>query len=183
MKRCLVLLCLACSCSSPPAPGQSEGATEAFKQWIQAAVDGNAQKTFDMLSLACKSEWIYKLLEQNDPTARQWRGTLTGPARTDLDLWWGRAHKEQSGRVYLLEPTVAADPSFFRLYQTYFTQAAGEIRAEFSRLQIAQVYSDDTGVTLTAKPSPTAAPVLCGFVFEGGGWKLDHMLEPVSRRR
>lgn len=181
MKKLVLLVVFAASCAADP-PTASREAREAFEEWIRAGIDGNADKSFAMMSSAMKAEWLYARLEEGDPLARRWRGEMKGGARTDLDLWWGLTHKTQNGRSEPLSASVLSHPSTVKLFKEYFAQTAGAIRNQFSRLQIANIYSDDTGVTISVNFGQGSMTQLYGLVVEGDGWKIDSYAQPRGGR-
>jgi len=58
----------------------------------------------------------------------------------------------------------------------------GGIRAQMSRLQIAQVYGEDSGVTVAVKNGVNSTE-LYGLVFERDGWKIDGHRQPLTQGR
>ena len=135
-----------------------------------------------MFSDAKKSEWLYERLEENDPFARRWRGELGGTARTDLDLWWGIAHTNRNGRTEPLRPSVLDHPSFRNLFKEYFIQPRAPSRPS-SRVEISNVYGDDTGITVAVKCGVGAPTELYGLVFEHDGWKIDSYRQPLTSQK
>jgi hypothetical protein len=173
------LLLLLASCATP-VPTPSDTAKQSFQSWANAAKAGDAEKTLDGFSDAKKSEWLYQLLEENDPIARRWRGELTGAVRTNLDLWWGVTHKKGNGRAEVLHVSVLTHPSFVQMFREYFLQTASAIRASFSKLEVIQVYGDDTGVTVVVKCGLGMPSELYGLVYERDGWKIDTYRQPLT---
>jgi hypothetical protein len=49
-----------------------------------------------------------------------------------------------------------------------------------SRLQIAQVYGDDSGVTVAVR-NGVGATELYGMIYERDGWKIDAHRQPLSQ--
>jgi hypothetical protein len=182
MRKLAALLLLAASCAKDD---KKENAVVrgAFEEWVKYNIDGNAEKSLEMLSDAKRSEWLYDRLEENDGLARRWRGELSGPARTDLDLWWGIAHQHKSGRADILKDSVLNHPSFIRLYRDYFAQNAALIRGQFSRLEILKVYADDTGITIVVKCGMGAPTELYGLTFERESWKIDSYAQPLAMQK
>jgi hypothetical protein len=156
---------------------------KAFEDWVKLTMAGDAEKSLAMLSDAKKSEWLYDRLEENDPLARRWRGELTGTARTELDLWWGVAHKRRSGRAEILKESVLAHPTFVQLFRDYFGQTASAIRTQFSRLEILKIYADDTGITVIVKCGMGAPTEMYGLIFEREGWKIDSYAQPLAMQK
>jgi hypothetical protein len=182
VRKFAALLLVAASCATEE-PKETEQVRKAFEDWAKATMAGNAEKSLAMLSDAKKSEWLYDRLEENDPLARRWRGELSGPARTDLDLWWGVAHKRRSGRAESLKDTVLAHPAFIQLFKDYFGQTATAIRTQFSRLEIMKVYADDTGITVIVKCGMGAPTEMYGLIFEREGWKIDTYRQPLAMQK
>lgn len=189
MRKSAALLCLAlASCggddlvsdSSPTK--RSDSAREAFQNWVKAAVAGDGIRTFAMLSDGNKSAWLYDRLEEGDSSARRWRAELTGTARTDLDLWLGVAKKRGNGRDEPLPSSVLLDKSLQDLFVEFFVRTQEGIRVQMSRLQIAQVYGDDSGVTVAVR-NGVGATELYGLIYERDGWKIDAHRQPLTPGR
>ncbi len=188
MKKLAVLLCLALGACGETESGKAMGearsksARDAFETWVKAAVAGDAKMTFHMLSDGNKSGWVFDRLEEGDASARRWRSELTGTARTELDLWWGVAKKRESGRDEPLPSSVLVHPSLAELFTEFFVRTEGGIRVQMSRLQIAQVYGDDSGVTVAVR-NGVGATELYGMIYERDGWKIDAHRQPLSQSK
>jgi hypothetical protein len=186
-KLAVLLLWSLASCGGPEKSSEmdaarSKSARDAFENWVRAAVGGDSTKTFDMLSDGNKSGWIYDRLEEGDPSARRWRGELTGTARTELDLWWGVAKQRSSGRDEPLPSSVLLHPSLAQLFAEYFVRTETGIRVQMSRLQISQIYGDDSGVTVAVR-NGVGATELYGMIYERDGWKIDAHRQPLSQNK
>ncbi len=178
-------LLLALPSCSPAEPTQVETARAAFQDWMKALAEADSARTFRMMSDANKSQWLYERLEENDPPARRWRGDMSergkadpkaAIARTDLDLWWAQAHKNGNGRDEPLPETVLEDPTFVVLWNEYIKKNANALKFRMSRVQIGQIYADDSGVTVAARTGTKTE--LWGLVYERDGWKVDNYREP-----
>jgi len=178
VRRFVTVLLLAAGCASHE-PKQTDVARKSIEDWARAASAGDADKTLAMLSDARKSEWLFERLEENDPIARRWRGELTGAPRTDLDLWWGLAHRSGSGREPL-RATVLAHPTFAQLFREYFMQSAVAIKNQLSKLEVTNIYGDDTGITVVVRCGAGAPTELYGMVYERDGWKIDTYRQPLA---
>jgi hypothetical protein len=165
------LVLLAVSCSEPLR--QTDFARKAFEDWAKAAAAGDAEKTLAGFTDAKKSEWLFERFVEDDEIVRRWRGRLTGEPRTNLDLWLGVVKRQGSGRASVLPPNVLDHPSFVDMFREYFAQTAKAIRDSLSRVQIAEVYGDDSGITVAVKTSPGSPTVLYGLLYENNGWKID----------
>jgi len=176
-----VLVLLAVSCAE--GPKQTDFAKKAFQDWAKAAASGDAVKTLAGFSDARKSEWLYERFLENDAIARRWRGSLTGEARTQLDLWLGVSGRHGNGRTEPLQPIVLDHPSFIAMFGEYFTLTARGIRDSLSRAEVAQVYGDDSGVTVAVKSGPGTPTELYGLIFENNGWKIDTYRQPLNGGR
>jgi hypothetical protein len=177
----LLLAAVPASCQ-PDTVDKKESARTAFEDWVRACAEGDAAKVFHGLSDGNKSGWVYERLEESDALARRWRGDLTGLARTDLDLWLGVAKKRADGRQEPLPQTVLTHPSLKTLFTELFTRDAGAIKLQMSRLAVAQVYGDDSGVTVAVK-NGLGSTELYGMVYERDGWKIDAHRQPLSGGR
>ena len=178
MRRFAAVLLLAAGCASQEAK-QTDVARKSFEDWAKATAAGDVEKSLGMLSDARKSEWLFQRLEEGDPIATRWRGELTGVARTELDLWWGIAHRSGNGREPL-RATVLAHPSFIKLFREYFTLSAGAIKNQFSKLEVTNAYGDDSGITIAVRCGAGAPTELYGLIFERDGWKIDTYRQPLG---
>jgi len=178
VRRFIAVLLLAAGCASQE-PKQTEVARKMFEEWARAAATGDAEKTLSMFSDAKKSEWLFERLEENDALARRWRGELTGGPRTDLDLWWGLSHKKGSGRDPVAA-TVLGHPTFIQLFREYFMRTVTAIKNQFSRLEVTNIYGDDTGITVAVKCGAGAPTEMYGLVYERDGWKIDSYRQPLA---
>jgi hypothetical protein len=178
VKRFFAVLLLAAGCATSE-PKQTDIAKKTFEEWAKSAVAGDAEKTLAMLSDARKSEWLFERLEENDGIARRWRGELSGPVRTDLDLWWGISHRNGNGREPL-RASVLTHPSFIQMFREYFMQSAGAIKTQFSKLEVTNIYGDDTGITVSVRCGVGAPTELYGLVYERDGWKIDTYRQPLT---
>jgi len=177
----MILIALSPSCG-PSTLDRSGSAKVTFEDWVRACVAGDAPKVFNGMSDAYKSGWLFDRFDEADPTTRRWRGELTGEARTDLDLWLGVAKKRETGRESILPISVLQHPSLTGLFKELFMKTYGGIKIQMSRIQIAQVYSDDSGVTVAVKNSMSSTE-LYGLVYERDGWKIDAHRQPLTQSR
>ena len=173
----LVLGVLAPACG-PSTYDRAGSARDMFEDWIRACVSGDGAKVFHGMSDAYKSGWLFDRIEESDSAARRWRGELTGLARTDLDLWLGVARQKSSGRDSVLPPSVLDHPSFEGLFKELFMKDLGAVQLQMSRVQIANVYSDDSGVTVAVKNGLNSTE-LYGLIYERDGWKVDAHRQPL----
>ncbi len=180
MKRLAALLFVLTASCGGDTKDPSVAAVKAFENWVKAFVAGDGDTVFDGMSDGLKSGWVFDRLEDADPEARRWRGELTGPARTDLDLWLGLAKKRNDGRKDNLPPRVLAHPSLRELFKTYFVNE-GRLRSQMSRLAIGQAFADDSGVTVAVK-NGQGSTELYGLVVEGDRWKVDAHREPLGQQ-
>jgi hypothetical protein len=169
---------LLAACSGPQS--RELDARGAFEGWVAANVAGDAEKSFGMLSASYKSEWLYQLLEENDGRARDWRGALTGSARTDLDLWLLYSRKTRQDRAEVLPETVLRHPSLVSLYRQHFVDQFDRVKAEFSGMSIVNVYSDTTGATVTVR-NVRGGTELFAMTVEMGGWKIHNHRGPLRQ--
>jgi hypothetical protein len=181
VKKLAALLLLTASCAAEQTK-EVDLARKQFEEWKTAAAAGDAEKTLSGLSDVRKSEWLFQLLEENDGLAKRWRGELTGGPRTDLDLWWGIAHRNGSGRERL-NASVLYHPSFIALFRDYFTLTASEIKRQMAKLEILKVYGDESGITITVRQGPGARSEMYGMVYEHDGWKVDTYSEGLTTQK
>ena len=177
----LILGSLAPSCG-PGTLDRAANARDMFEDWVRACVAGDAPKVFHGMSDGYKSGWLYDRLNEADSTTRRWRGELSGPARTDLDLWLGVAKKDDTGRESPLPSSVLDHPSLSALFKELFMKDYGGIKMQMSRVSIAQVYADDSGVTVAVKNGLNATE-LYGLIYERDGWKIDAHRQPLTQGR
>lgn len=181
MRKVAALLLLAASCAEPPK--NTDIARKAFEEWARAAVAGDAEKTLAGFTDARKSEWLFERFLENDLIVRRWRGQMTGDARTQLDLWLGVAKRQGNGRDQPLTSIVLDHPSFAPMFREYFIQTAQGIKDSFSRMEIAQVYGDDQGVTVAVRSGPGSPTELYELVYERSGWRINNYKQPLNGGR
>jgi hypothetical protein len=158
------------SCTSIPDGSTARGT---FEAWVRAAIAGDADTTFGMLSAPNRSEWLFQRLQGDDEIVRRWRGDLSGtPHRTDLDLWWGHCKTNRGARAERLPNSVLTHPSLLSLWREYFAQEAPATKHWMSKLEIVKVYEDETGATVSIR-NVSGRMELYGMVPEPGGWKID----------
>lgn len=179
----LALLALVgASCSSSDTIDRKESARLGFEAWVRDCVNGDSTKVFHGMSDGNKSGWLFDRLEESDASARRWRGELTGQARTDLDLWLGVARRRGNGRDEPLPSSVLTHPSLDALFKELFMRTYDGIRLQMSRLQVSDVFSDDSGVTVSVK-NGLGSTELYGMVYERDGWKIDAHRQPLTQGR
>ena len=184
MKKAVVLVILGAlgmSCG-PTKVDTAVQARGTFEDWVRACVAGQPIKVFAGMSDGYKSGWLYERLSESDTTTRRWRADLTGQARTDLDLWYGVAKKRDSGREEPLPTSVLIHPTLTALFSELFMRDYSGVQLQMSRLQIAKVYTDDTGVTVAVK-NGLSTTELYGMVYERDGWKVDAHRQPLNPGR
>ncbi len=174
----LALAGLLASCAST-GPKPEEAALETFKQWVRDTVAGNAEASFAGLAPAYQSEWLYLRAADNDGVYRDWRGALTGTARTELDIWYEfcKRTRAKSGRAEEAPASVLRHPSLQGLWKTYFAAEAKAVAFQLSRLEIIKAYADESGVTIAVR-SAAQRTELYGLALTGGGWKIDNYRQP-----
>jgi len=170
VRKCVAAVVLAASCAGNPLQDQ---AREAFEQWRQALLAGDAERTFDMMSSGLKSQWLFDRLSAEDPEAMEFRRALAGTPRTDLDLWLEFNRKNPAPRAEVLPATVAGHASFRELYRRYFMQSLARVRQEFSTIRVSEVYPDGTGATVSVRNSQGNTEFY-ELVAEGDGLKINH---------
>ena len=179
MRKFALLLVLAASCATETTK-ETESAKKAFEDWAKAASSGDAERTLEGFSDANKSQWLFTRLNENDVRTRKWRGELTGPPRTSLDLWWGQALKHGNGRDEPLTSLVLGHPTFVQLFREFFTLEMQAIQSNLSRAEVTRTYGDDTGVTVLVKSAPGKPVEYYQMVYEGNSWKIDLYKPPQA---
>ena len=179
----LTLAGLLGSCATP-APKAEEAALEVFKQWVKDTVEGNAEASFAGLAPTFQSEWLYLRAADNDGVFRDWRGALTGKARTELDIWidFCKRTRAKSGRAEEAPPSVLQHPLLQVLWKTYFAAEARAVAFQLSRLEVLKAYADDSGVTIAVR-SLSQGTELYGMAMTAGGWKIDNHRQPNQPSR
>lgn len=182
MRKLAALLLLAASCAAEPLR-HTDLARKGFEEWARSAAAGDAEKTLAGFTDAYKSEWLFERFKQGDLIIRKWRGELTGPARTQLDLWMGVSTRHGNGRQEPLTGAVLDHPSFAPMFRECFVLDAQLIKAMFNRMEIAQVYGDDQGVTVAVRSAPGAPVEMYEMVYERAGWKINNYKPPLGGGR
>jgi hypothetical protein len=154
------------------AQAQAE-ARGAFEKWLDDTLQGKAEASFAGFSASFRSQWLFERLGDEDSVARDWRGRLTGSTRTDLDLWLEHSRKNRRPRVETLPDTVLRHPSLVELWKTYFALERESVKRQMSRLEIAEVYSDPSGVSILVR-NAIGRREMYGMVYEDGTWRIDH---------
>jgi hypothetical protein len=175
----LAILALAACASAPEKP--EDKALVAFKDWVKASVEGNADACLAGLSPSYTSEWLYSRAADNDATFRDWRGRLAGTARTDLDLWtdFCLKNRAKAGRAEVAPDTVLRAPELKTLWKAYFDSEKQAVAIQLSRLEIVKAYGDETGVTILVK-GVGARTEMYGMALTAYGWKVDNHRPPVQ---
>jgi hypothetical protein len=173
------LLALSACASTQEKP--EDLALEAFKTWVKASVEGDAKACFEGLSPSYTSEWLFGRASDNDGVFRDWRGSLSGTARTDLDLWidFCKKNRAKSGRAESAPDTVLRHPALLALWKAYFEQEKIAVAGQLSRLEIVRAYGDDTGVTVVVRGVGSRTEMY-GMALTAFGWKIDNHRPPVQ---
>lgn len=178
MRKFAVILVLLASCAGPtPQELQKQEIRGAFEAWRDVTAAGDVAANFAMLSDAMKSQWLFRRLQEDGDTIREWRGRLTGTARTDLDLWLVHNQKRKVQRADLLPPSVRADPWLLEVYTEFFKPNLAALKAQFSRLSVQDIATDATGTTVRVGNADRSAEMY-QMIYERDGWKIDGHLEP-----
>ena len=169
MKKICLAVVMTASCASS---SMQDTARDAFEEWREALLAGDAEKTYEMMSEGLKAQWLFDRLTSEDFESIEFRRGMTGPARTDLDLWLEYNRKNQAQRAVHLPVSVSTHRSLRELYRRYFMQELATVRLQFSNLRVAEVYADQTGASVAVK-TPEGSTDLFQLVTEGAGWKID----------
>ncbi|HYE98272.1 MAG TPA: hypothetical protein VEJ18_05140 [Planctomycetota bacterium] len=183
MRRTVLLLAgLWAGCGElPPEPSaESQVAQEAFEDWLDALIRGDAPAAWAGLSEGNRSHWIFERLRDGDSAAHDWRKAWSGETRTQLDLWYFYHRDRNDERVRVLPTEVLAHPSTVALWTRYFKESLPEVRRQMQKLEITQVYADGAMVTVLAR-NLVGKIEMYQLRFEAGGWKVDHHREAVRQ--
>ena len=153
-----------------PAEQQVE---DAFQDWLDALIDGDATTSFRMLSDGNKSQWLFDLLKGEDRTAHAWRLKLEPQVRTDVDLWYNYFKDKKADRVDRLPSTLLDTPGVFAVWKATFDGQRENIRLEMSRIKVTSIYTDGGGATVTILNAINKSEMY-QMIIERGGWKIDH---------
>lgn len=166
---------LAAGCGElPPAPtaGAAE-AQEAFEEWLDALVRGDATAAWAGLSEGNRSQWLFDRLRDGDAAAHDWRKAFSGEARTQLDLWYFFHRDRNDARVQVLPTALLSHPTTVALWTRYFSESHSEVKRQMLKLEVMQVYSDGNLVTVTAR-NIMGKTEMYQLRYEAGGWRVDH---------
>lgn len=182
MKRAMLLAGLLAGCGDlPPEPTvESQRAQEAFEDWLDALVRGDAKAAWAGLSEGNRSHWIFERLRDGDAPAHDWRKAWTGEARTQLDLWYFFHRDRSDARVRPLPVDILDHASTLALWTRYFSESLPEVRRQMEKLEITQVYPDGAMVTVLAR-NLLGKTEMYQLAFEAGAWKVDHHREAVRQ--
>lgn len=182
MKRFLAVALLAgcAGSSSPVATTELDREVQrAFESWRSSVVAGNAEKVYRGMSTMMISEWLFvRLNDPADPIMAKSRGQLRGAASDDLDVWFVSNKRSEADRPSPLPASVLASPWLFECFTKYFAVDREKLKDEFSRLEVANVYTDAAGATVVVR-NPKYTGVDRYVMVNEGGWKIDHHTEPA----
>jgi hypothetical protein len=168
----LALLLSACSSLTP----EERGVRDAFEAWRAGSAAGNVDVNFSMLSLANRSDWLLRRLEEDDPAIRDRRAQLTGAARTDLDLWLEHHKKFRPSRAEPLPRSLREHPWVRQVYEDTLSSQIKAVRSFFGRITATGFAVEGDGATVTARLSQET--LFFSMVVEDGAWKVDGQIIP-----
>ena len=168
----LVVLGTSCEPFPDEKPGYDD-AREGFDRWKEAMIAGRLTDCVQLMTLSLRSQWIHDRLSEGDRAVLEWKSQLKGTARTDLDLWFTEAARDQTrGRVTTLPPSVLADPSVTPLLVGYLRYEQPDVARDFKQQTVVQISADDLGVSILVR-GRNSEPEIYQLVFEQGFWKVD----------
>ncbi len=177
MKKLAAALLVLSSCASA---GRESEASDAFWAWAQAMVEGDADVAIGRMTPAWRSEWLYGLLRQRDPSATLWRERLSGTARTDLDLWiYTNDNRKSDERVISLPVTVGTHPSLHELFVKILSEDRAGSEARFTGMEVKRVVVEGRGATI-AVSSRNRPTEYFAMIWDGTGWQVDGHVQPRS---
>jgi hypothetical protein len=174
-----------CETTEPPNPGSNPPPTEAekqvkselrevFERWLDAGAAGRMDLVLRDMTSGYKSQWLYELLDGGVHAALDWRRTLTGTPRTDLDLWIEAGKADTTGRVPRLPVSVLNLPSLHQLFLQLLSDAKLDIAKEFSGYEITEISPPvQNGVTIVVR-NVQGKSEMYQLKVEGGRWMVDH---------
>jgi hypothetical protein len=171
-----ILACLASAACEDLPPDRTFETAEvrlAFEGWTRTIQKGDAPAVFAGMSLAFRSQWLFDLLKGGEARAHAWRRSLTGEARTGVDLWYNFHKDKDVPRVPTLDGALLNSPAVVAVWRDIFAESADEMKRQMSKLQISEVYQDGGGVTVLVK-NVVGETEMYEMVAEGGGWKINH---------
>lgn len=178
-----VALC-ACDALPPERTPDQTVVEDAFMDWVDALVVGNATAAYLGLSELNKSQWLFDLLRGEDRGAHDWRLKLDAQTRTDVDLWYNYfKDKAADLRVQKLGSSVLDSPEILALWRRTFDGQKESIRLQMSKVQVTEVYTDGAAASLTVR-NILGKTEIYELIFERGGWKINHhraAVEPANR--
>lgn len=183
MRRALLLwagLWAGCGELPPEPTAESNQAQEAFEDWLDALVRGDAKAAWEGLSEGNRSQWLFDRLRDGEATAHEWRKSWTGEARTQLDLWYFFHRERNDVRVKILPTGMLDHPSTLALWTRYFAESHPEVKRQMLKLEVTRVYSDGALVTVTAR-NILGKTEMYQLRYEAGHWRVDHHLEAVKQ--
>ncbi len=179
----VLALALLAGCTGPSSPvattDQDREVQRAFETWRSNVVAGNAEKVYRGMSTMMVSEWLFvRLRDPADPIMAKSRGQLRGAESDDLDVWFISNRRSEGDRPSALPGSVLASPWLFECFTKYFEADREKLKDEFSRLEVANVYTDGSGATVVVR-NPKYAGTDRYVMANEGGWKIDRHIEPA----
>lgn len=159
---------------------ESQQAQEAFEDWLDALVRGDATAAWAGLSEGNRSQWLFDRLRDGDAPAHDWRKAFTGEPRTQVDLWYFFHRDRNDPRVRTLPLGMLNHPSTLALWARYFNDSLPSVKRQMERLEITQVYADGAMVTVLAR-NLVGKTEMYQLVYEAGDWRVDHHREAVKQ--
>jgi hypothetical protein len=162
-----------CEDLPPERTPEAQQVEDAFRDWLDALIDGDAATAFRMLTDGNKSQWLFDLLKAEDRAAHAWRLKLEDKVRTDVDLWYNYFKDRKADRVNPLPTPLLDSPGVFAVWKETFDSQRENIRLEMSRVKVTSVYADGGGATVTVLNAINKSEMY-QMIIERGGWRIDH---------
>ena len=180
MKKIVVLALLAvagCEDLPPDRSAEHGDVRRAFDAWTRSLAKGDAPTAWAGMTVGYKSQWLFDLLKDGDSAAHAWRRGLTGETRTTVDLWYN-FHKEKNiARVPGMDPLIIETPSVVAIWKGVCDEAGQALKAEMSRLEVVDVYSDGAGATVTVR-NIRGTTEMYELVPGRSTWLVNHWVAP-----
>lgn len=174
----LALLSVAgCEDLPPDRSAEHADVRRSFDGWTRSLAKGDAPAAWAGMTIGYKSQWLFDLLKDGDGAAHAWRRGLTGETRTTVDLWYNFHKDKNVSRVPPLAPELIESPSVVAIWKGVCDEAGPALKAEMSRLEVVDVYSDGAGATVTVR-NLRGTTEMYELVPGRSTWLVNHWVAP-----